>query len=230
MTRRIAIATHHARYDLLVSELDARDDYEVLHLRERDELTREALEEFGAEWVFFPHWSWIIPPEIHEHFRAVIFHMTDVPYGRGGSPLQNLIVRGHTETKLTALQCEAGLDTGPVYLKHALSLEGTAEEIFARARALMLPMIREMVENDLQPVPQEGEPTPFKRRTPEQGAIDGAETLDTVYDYIRMLDAEGYPNAFAETGRYRIEFTEAGRDETGAVIARARIIEKDDQA
>jgi len=36
--------------------------------------------------------------------------MTDVPYGRGGSPLQNLIVRGHTETKLTALRCVRDLD------------------------------------------------------------------------------------------------------------------------
>ncbi len=26
-------------------------------------------------------------------FECVCFHMTDVPYGRGGSPLQNLIIR-----------------------------------------------------------------------------------------------------------------------------------------
>ncbi len=37
-------------------------------------------------------------------------HMTDVPYGRGGSPLQNLIARGHTSTKLTAMRMTAEVD------------------------------------------------------------------------------------------------------------------------
>lgn len=229
MSHQIAIATHHTRYDPLVVALKALPDYNVLHIRERDALTREALELFGADWILFPHWSWTIPAAIYENFRAIIFHMTDVPFGRGGSPLQNLIVRGHTETKLTALQCEAGLDTGPIYLKRDLSLEGTAEDIFQRAADLMLPMIRDIIENDLQPVPQQGEPTPFKRRKPAQSAIDDARSLEAVYDHIRMLDAEGYPRVFAETDRYRIEFSGAQLGDDGALHARAWIMEKDDK-
>lgn len=30
--------------------------------------------------------------------------------------------------------------------------------------------------------------------------------MKDLYDFIRMLDAEGYPNAFLECGPYRIEF------------------------
>ena len=41
--------------------------------------------------------------------------MTDVPYGRGGSPLQNLIVRGYSEIKLTVLQMVKAFDAGLVY-------------------------------------------------------------------------------------------------------------------
>jgi len=37
---------------------------------------------------------WIILKEIFENYEIILFHMTDLPYGRGGSPLQNLIVRG----------------------------------------------------------------------------------------------------------------------------------------
>ncbi|EAQ29442.1 GCN5-related N-acetyltransferase [Erythrobacter sp. NAP1] len=227
MTFRIAIATPHARYDALTKALDQSDDYDVLRIREKNDLSRDALEQFGCDWVFFAHWSWIVPAEIHENFRAVIFHMTDLPYGRGGSPLQNLIARGHEQTKLSALQCEAGLDTGPIYLKRDLSLAGTAEDIFERAAQLMLPMIREMVEQDLKPVAQEGEPVIFKRRTPDQSAIDGEAALDAVYDHIRMLDAEGYPHAFIETGNLRIELTKAEREDDGTIVARARIIAKD---
>lgn len=88
--------------------------------------------------------------------------MTDLPYGRGGSPLQNLIVRGLTATKLSALRVEVGLDTGPVYLKMDLSLSGTAEEIFVRVNKLVGKMIVEIIQNNLQPVPQEGDPLSLK--------------------------------------------------------------------
>ena len=67
--------------------------------------------------------------------------MTDLPYGRGGSPLQNLIQRGHNTTMLTALRCNEGCDTGDIYLKRSLSLCGTAEEIFIRADTIIEQMI-----------------------------------------------------------------------------------------
>ena len=57
--------------------------------------------------------------------------MTDLPYGRGGSPLQNLIIiRGLKTTKITAFKCVAEIDVGPVYLKKTLSLEGNAQDIY----------------------------------------------------------------------------------------------------
>ena len=49
------------------------------------------LEASNPDFVFFPHWSWKIPPSIYENYNCVVFHMTDLPFGRGGSPLQNLI-------------------------------------------------------------------------------------------------------------------------------------------
>ena len=227
MTKRLVIASHHARNDPLEAALREVEGYAIKRVREKDELSAEALQDFGADWVFAPHWSHIIPAEVHSRFRTVIFHMTDLPYGRGGSPLQNLIARGHGHTQLSALQCEEGLDTGPIYLKRELSLEGTAEEIFQRASAMMLPMIRAIVDQDLTPSPQTGEPTLFKRRTPDQSAIDEAAGIEPVFDHIRMLDAEGYPHAFAETDRFRIEFTKAQKDGDQAVIAEARIVQKD---
>ena len=74
--------------------------------------------------------------------------MTDLPYGLGGSPLQNLIHRGHTSTMLTALRCSAGLDAGDVYLKQPLSLHGSAEEIFLKADGLIEQMIEHIVIED----------------------------------------------------------------------------------
>ena len=219
----IVIATPHARNDSLEKNLRERlASYEVIRLRSREDLFPEKLELLLPKFIFFPHWSWLIPEDIHTRFECVVFHMTDLPYGRGGSPLQNLIVRGHKETKLTALRCVNELDAGSVYLKRPLSLTGTAEEILQRASALMEEMIIEIVLNHVVPTQQQGEPVVFKRRHPEESNLAPLVDLEQVYDFIRMLDAAGYPRAFLDTEYFHLEFSEASFGET-FVDARVRI-------
>lgn len=195
-------------------------------ISDKDELTLERLEEIRPRYIFFPHWSWIVPDEILEAYECVCFHMTDVPYGRGGSPLQNLIVRGHQDTKLTALRMTQELDAGPVYKKTDLSLDGTAAEILERAGRISYAMMKDISENEPVPVPQKGEPTIFKRRTPEMGAIPADASLEQIYDYIRMLDGEGYPAAYINHGPYKIEFSKAKISEN-ELTARVSFKKKD---
>ena len=108
-------------------------------------LTPEAVEAIDPHWIFVPHWSHLIPESIWGSWPTVIFHMTDLPYGRGGSPLQNLIQKGHSNTMLSALRCGSGLDTGDIYTKQPLSLHGSAEEIFLRADGVIEKMIEQIV-------------------------------------------------------------------------------------
>lgn len=169
----------------------------------------EVLIDLQPRYIFFLHWSWIVPAEIIQKHECVCFHMADVPYGRGGSPLQNLIIRGHRKTKLTALRMVEKLDAGPVYFKEELSLEGNAEEIYIRATYLSAQMIRRIIEEQPKPIPQEGEPVIFKRRTPAESQIPTLTSLQGLHDFIRMLDAEGYPHAYLEHARFRYEFRRA---------------------
>lgn len=174
------------------------------------QLSLNAVRTLSPRYIFFLHWSWKVPDEIIKEYECVCFHMTDVPYGRGGSPLQNLILRGHKRTKLTALIMVEELDAGPVYLKEDLSLEnGSAEEIYIRATYKAAEMIRRMVSEEMKPVPQEGEPTVFRRRQPEESQIPDLESLQQLYDFIRMLDAEGYPKAFIIYKGFRYQFSRA---------------------
>jgi methionyl-tRNA formyltransferase len=163
----------------------------------------------SPRYVFFPHWSHIVPASFLEQYECVCFHMTDVPYGRGGSPLQNLIARGHTETVLTALRMSRELDAGPVYMKKPLDLSGTAEEIFQRAAALSFDMMLEIVGTEPEPVEQTGEPVLFKRRVPAQSEIPIDGSLAALNDHIRMLDAAGYPHAFITHGTWMGQLTGA---------------------
>ena len=168
------------------------------------------IEECNPRYIFFLHWSWIVPQEIVENQECVCFHMADVPYGRGGSPLQNLIVRGHKETKMTALRMVKELDAGPVYFKENLSLcGGSAEEIYIRASYLSAKMIKRIIKEDIIPEPQDGEAVLFQRRKPEESEIENFSSLEELFDFIRMLDAEGYPGACLLNKGFKFEFSRA---------------------
>jgi methionyl-tRNA formyltransferase len=174
-----------------------------------DELSMEKLGKINPRYIFFLHWSWKVPDDIIANYECVCFHMTDVPYGRGGSPLQNLLIRGHRHTKLTALRMTHDFDAGPVYLQEELCLSGGAEEIYLSATRLSAHMIKSIIDKNLEPVPQTGDVVIFPRRQPAESEIPDLPSLEALHDFIRMLDAAGYPKAFLNYGKYRLEFSRA---------------------
>src|SRR5688572_21170714 len=122
------LLTEKSWHDSLFESLKSRVPGNWVRISSKDDFQAERLEIMKPDWIFIPHWSHLVPESIVNAYRCVTFHMTDVPYGRGGSPLQNLIVRSHTDTMISAIRADAGIDTGPVYLKRPLSLEGSAAE------------------------------------------------------------------------------------------------------
>lgn len=174
-------------------------------------LKASLIKKVKPEYIFFPHWSWMVPEEILKLAECISFHETDLPYGRGGSPIQNLIARGHTKTKISAIRMDKGIDTGPVYLKKPASLIGTAEDIFKRNAKIVAEMIYQIATKKITPKPQKGKAVVFKRRTPEQGNIANLSelSLNKIYDLIRMLDVETYPKSFLKAGNWLFEFRRA---------------------
>jgi methionyl-tRNA formyltransferase len=172
--------------------------------------------------LFFFHWSYLLKKDVYENHDCVMFHMTDLPYGRGGSPLQNLIVRGHKETKISAFLCDGGIDTGPLFLKRPLSLDGKAQDIFVKATQVMIEMVQDILLRQPSPVTQVGEVVEFKRRRPEDGNLENVDSFDQIYDFIRMLDADGYPRAYLKT-KVGTFFFEDVRQEDGEFVAKVRI-------
>jgi len=219
------LATGKQWHDHMKDRLEKKTGVSFIRLKSKDDLSNERLAAINPRYVFFPHWAHIIPENIHSNYECVIFHMTDVPFGRGGSPLQNLIERGIYETRISALRCVAELDAGPVYSKRPLSLHGSAEEIFIRAGAIIEDMIVEIMRENPEPFPQEGAVVSFDRRKPLQSDISGLQFLDRVFDYIRMLDADGYPRAFLTIGNFKFEFSRAALKH-GYIQADVKITEK----
>lgn len=195
----------------LFESLRSKFDWKLMYVSTPSELD-DVIDKAHPRYIFFLHWNWLVPETIWKQHECVCFHMTDVPYGRGGSPLQNLILAGHEETQLTALRMVSEMDAGPVYIKRPLQLKGTAQEIYVRAGALSADIIEWMIENEPVPVEQVGESVLFKRRKPEQSRLPETGSLQSAYNFIRMLDADGYPHAFLEYGEYVLKLRNAKLD------------------
>jgi methionyl-tRNA formyltransferase len=69
---------------------------------------------------------------------CINLHASLLPRWRGASPIQRAVLAGDTETGISVMQMDAGLDTGPVHLKRSTPIGAceTAGELHDRLAAL----------------------------------------------------------------------------------------------
>lgn len=186
--------------------------YKMILLSDPKKLTLSYVRKINPKIIFFPDWSWIVPKEIINNFKCVCIHEANLPKFRGGSPLQNQIIRGIKKTKSTAFLMTEKFDEGDILLQKDLSLEGSIDDIFARMWKNDYDIIRKVIAGDYRLKKQKGKPTFYRRRKPEESEL---KTLNHpkryLYDFIRML-GDPYPNAFIKIGKRKIIFKSADFD------------------
>ena len=182
-----------------------------------------SLLESNVDIVFFPHWSWVVPDEIIDKFTCICFHSTPLPYGRGGSPIQNMVLNGHRETQVVALKMTNQLDAGPIYLRQDVSLIGGGEEVFRRIYQTTISMMKSLLTFLPSPTEQEGEVTIFTRRQSDDSKLDMDDSIDNIFDKIRILDVDNYPPAYIEIGDYKLTFTHPSMRLSGDIDAHVNI-------
>ena len=184
----------------------------MILLKEPKKLTFEYIKKIDPKIIFFPDWSWIIPEKIVKEYQCVCFHESNLPKFRGGSPIQNQIIRNVKKTKTTSFIMNEKLDAGDILLQKDLSLEGSLENIFSRMIDNDYFLINKIISGKFKKQKQTGKITTYKRRKPEESEL---KTLNHskkyIHNFIRML-ADPYPNAFIRIGDKKIIFKDAWYD------------------
>jgi methionyl-tRNA formyltransferase len=162
------------------------------------------IESANASLIIFAGWSWLVPREITERFCCICFHPSDLPLFAGGSPVQNQVFSGVTESMLTVFRMDEGIDTGPIYKKAPISLLGPIEEVFDKIALAGLPIIRDLISdfandelNFTSQVKFESPQNIHKRRTPQDSIFTlemiGAISFSRFQMAIDVL-RDPYPN------------------------------------
>jgi methionyl-tRNA formyltransferase len=110
---------------------------------------------------------------------TVNVHASLLPRLRGAAPIQWAIANGDTETGVTTMQIDEGLDTGPLLLSRALPIgpQETAGELEPRLARLggelLVETLAGLETGTLQPVPQDaGRATHAPLLTKQDGRVD----------------------------------------------------------
>ena len=156
----------------------------------------------------------------------MVFHTAPLPYGRGGSPIQNLIKRGHTSSPVCALSMSDEIDSGPIYDQLDISLEGNLSEIFKRLNKAINLLIDRLIEDLPEPKEQDGEIKVFKRLSHKDNEISIDASFEEFYNKIRMLDDDSYPNAYLKLENTIIEFSKINKV-SNEIFCKVRIAQKE---
>lgn len=153
----------------------------------------------------------IIDKETRENFDyTLVLHASNLPYGRGMSPHIWQIVEGKNRILLTLLDAEDKLDSGKIWKQKEIFFDGSElfdeinNKIFSSEIELMSWAIKNIYTSS--PFEQVGEPTFYRKRTPEDSRIDIKKTIDEQFNLLRVADPERYPAFFERNGHtYKIK-------------------------
>lgn len=144
----------------------------------------------------------IIPKSILSLFPKglVNVHASLLPKYRGASPIEATILNGDTETGVSLMKLNEGLDTGPVYATRALPLRGneTRPELFAalakKGGELLVDFLPQILAGSLAPIEQDETNATAVRLVQK---ADGAINWDTSATWIaRQIRAYmGWPGS-----------------------------------
>ncbi len=152
----------------------------------------------------------ILPPNILAVPKGgcINVHASLLPRWRGASPIQWCIVNGDTETGVTTMLMDEGLDTGPMLVKRALPIgpDENAQSLHDRLATLggsvLIETLRGLADGSVKPTPQPEEGATYAPLLKKDfGAIEWKESALTIHNRIRGLSP--WPGAYTEfDGKY----------------------------
>ncbi|MEI7610424.1 MAG: methionyl-tRNA formyltransferase [Rhodospirillaceae bacterium] len=141
---------------------------------------------------------------------CVNIHGSLLPRWRGAAPIHRALLAGDSETGITIMEMEAGLDTGPMLLKGAVPItaSSTAAELHDALAALGARLIVEALENlatgRLKPEPQPTEGVTYAAKLErEEGRLDWSRPAAELERRVRALNP--WPGVWFESAGERIK-------------------------
>ena len=161
-------------------------------------------------------------------FGCVNVHGSLLPRWRGAAPAQAAILAGDSETGITIMKMDEGIDTGPLLSQRAIPIEknDTAATLLQKLSLLGAELLMETLprylSGELQPQPQPEEGATYAPMLKkEDGRLDFSESAEALERKVRAYSP--WPGAFFEFEGKMIK-VHAARVLSGDSVPGARLI------
>lgn len=162
----------------------------------------------GADFCFYLSFSKIVPAETLSKFKHnLVVHESDLPAGRGWSPLSWQILEGRKEIAIVMFEANDEVDGGSIYFRDLMKFDGSelVDELRGIQADATLKLCDEFIKNypTLKgAVKQSGESTFYARRSPADSQLDSDKSLREQFNLIRIADNASYPVYFEIDGNF----------------------------
>jgi len=143
--------------------------------------------------------------ELYKNKYNLVVHESELPLGKGWSPLTYQILEGKNKIPITLFEADNSIDSGVIYLRDHIDLDGT--ELVTELREKQSIKTFELLNRFLRdykkiiPSPQIGKETFYSRRDESFSLLDINKTIKENFNLLRVVDNERYPAYFIYNGQ-----------------------------
>jgi len=195
----------------------------------RDEAFAELLSELSPELIVVVAYGKILPESVlsYPEYGCINLHVSLLPRYRGAAPMQRAIMNGESETGVTVMYMDVGLDTGDIITceRFAIGKEDNLEDIHDRSATVGGRLLSDTIRKI-----ERGEATRTKQDNSLATYAEKIEKADCKIDFTRPageLDCiirgiTPIPGAFAYLNGKMLKISKAcpveGKGDVGEVI------------
>lgn len=134
----------------------------------------------------------------------LVVHESDLPRGKGWSPLTWQILEGKSEIPITLFEASEKVDSGKIYLQEKIYLKG--DELLEEIKHLQGIATQNLILNFIKNIDkaigysQKGEESFYPKRVPKGSELNINKTIDDQFNLLRVCDNERYPAFFYKNG------------------------------
>jgi len=186
----------------------------------------DAVVAIACDFIVVAAYGQILPKAILDHAPCINLHASVLPRYRGASPIQQSLLNGDSETGVTAMLMDEGLDTGAILKieRTEIPQDMTAQELFETLTDIAVDLTLDVLRSfeHIDPVAQnDAEASYCKKITKADGLVDF--TMDATDIYNRYRAFIPWPGIFLENGlklkKIALVDKENTHDATGKIIA-----------
>ena len=189
----------------------------------------ETLRQWHADLYVVAAFGQILPQMVLDipRYGSINVHASLLPRWRGAAPIQAAILHGDSQTGVTIMKMDAGLDTGPMLRAEAIDITpdetgaSLHDKLAELGACLLIPTLDDYLTGEIQPIPQpEDGITVAPRIEKEQGRIDWSKSADEIDRQVRAFTP--WPGTFIDWGGRTLKILAGssvqGRAEPGQVV------------